>query len=179
MSISFYDATVTPIKAALQNMRNVMHIGQKFCQENGVDESDMLGRKLFEDMFDLRTQVLAVQLLAAHQGALRVAGIVPSQTNRDIQTFAQADELLKTLAEDVEKIDVDTYNAAMMNPVQCDLPIGSAHFETALDHLQQWVIPHLYFHVTTAYNILRHNGVPLGKAAYLGEIDMRLEKGKS
>ena len=64
----------------------------------------------------------------------------------------------------------------MNEPVQCDLPIGSAHFNTALEHMQQWVMPHTYFHVTTAYNILRHKGVPLGKSDFLGMVNMRLEK---
>jgi hypothetical protein len=56
------------------------------------------------------------------------------------------------------------------------IPMGKAHFDTAQKHMSQWVIPHLYFHVTTAYGILRSNGVPLGKATFLGKLDMRLDR---
>ena len=176
MTISFYDATIKPMKKAIKNLRKVLHIGAKHAQENGIEEEALLQKKLFEDMFDLRTQIFAVQLLSAHQGSLCIAGITPTPTNAQFNTFAGADALLETLLSDLDKIDPEAYQSKMLEPVTCNLPIGTAHFETALEHMQQWVIPHTYFHVTTAYNILRHNGVPLGKSDYLGAVNMRLEK---
>jgi hypothetical protein len=175
MSISFYNATIKPLKKAVKNLRRILSVGSKHAQENGISENDLLQKKLFEDMFDLRTQIFAVQMLGGHQGALRIAGITPTPANMAFSDFAGADALLETLLNDLDKIDPDHYQTLIDAPVQCDLPIGSAHFETALEHMQQWVIPHTYFHVTTAYNILRHNGVPLGKADYLGAVNMRLE----
>ena len=175
MSLSFYDATVKPLIATIKNLQRVMKLSQRHITEQSLDEQALLNAQLFHDMFDLRTQIFAVQMLAGHQGALRIAGISPTATGA-IESFADADATLVTLLDDLKRIDAEAYEHRINEPVQCDLPIGSAHFNTALEHMQQWVMPHTYFHVTTAYNILRHKGVPLGKSDFLGMVNMRLEK---
>lgn len=175
MSLSFYDATLKPLIATIKNLQRVMKVGQRHISEQSLDEQALLNAQLFHDMFDLRTQIFAVQMLAGHQGALRIAGITPTPTGA-IESFTDVDATLVTLLDDLNSIDAEAYEHRMNEPVQCDLPIGSAHFNTALEHMQQWVMPHTYFHVTTAYNILRHKGVPLGKSDFLGAVNMRIEK---
>ena len=175
MPISCFDATIKPINQAIESLRNIMRFGQKYAQQQGIDEASLLEKRLFADMFELRGQIYLLQLLAVNQGALRVLEITPSTKAAPCGTFAEIDELLSGLIDDLDRIDPDAFERRMNEPVHCDLPIGPTTFPVAKDYMLQWVLPHTYFHVTTAYNILRNNGVPLTKGNFLGPVAMKVQ----
>jgi len=175
MSISYYEASIKPIVKAIESLRGIMRFGGKYAQQLGVDEQSLLEKRLFEDMFDLRGQIYLLQLLAVHQGALRIVERNPSPVSNTYATFAEIDEVLKGLIDDLNCIDPEEFEQRMTVPVHCDLPIGPTTFPMAKDFIMQWVLPHTYFHVTTAYNILRNNGVPLTKGNFLGHVAMTVQ----
>lgn len=175
MTISFYESSITPITRTLTSLKGILAEGHKFALSEGIDEQEMLSMKLFDNMFDLKTQIGTIYFLAIHQGAMLVAGLAASNINQSPASFADLDENISVMLSDLAKIDPESYNAKISDPVALALPMGKALFESAEQQMSQWVIPHLYFHVTTAYDILRHNGVPLTKSHFLGKIDMRLE----
>ena len=175
MKISFYDSTVPAIEHSLTSLQGILDIGHQFALEQGIAESDMLSKKLYDDMFDLRMQVMAINLLVLSQGALLVGQVKGSPINPEIDDFAGLQTAIDAMLSDLRKIDASVYNARANDPIECTLRIGLASFESCYEMMRQWAMPHLYFHVTTAYDILRHNGAPLGKSNYLGKINMSLK----
>lgn len=172
MSLTFSEATLVPTLKALENLRSIMQIGAAHAKAKQLDESELLAERLFADMFDLKMQVMATMLLAVHQGVLRIVDASPSPIQPEVNDFGDIDALIATLIADVAGIDHDQFDAAQNQPVVCALPIGEAQFTSASEFMLQWTLPHLYFHVATAYDILRHQGVKLAKKDYLGSVPM-------
>jgi hypothetical protein len=176
MTISFYNASVKPMKRAVANLREVMKIGAKFASDSGISETDMLSKKLAEDMFNLGMQMNLLKVLGSDQGLLLVTGVKPSPAPAGAANFADVDAMLAAVLTDLDQIDEDAFNAAVASnkKMVCTLPPGCAHFEDCWSFVQEWALPHMYFHVTTAYCILRNNGVPLTKGNFLGALEMQM-----
>ncbi len=174
MNISFYDASVSPMKKAVSNLRDIMTMGQQYAADNGLSEQEVLAKKMADDMLDLGKQIYLAKALGSDQGLLRVVGLEPSPAPANIASFEDADAALAAMLVDLDNIDAAAFDKAMMSPVFCTLPPGCAHFNDCLTFVQQWAVPHVYFHVTTAYCILRNMGVPLGKKNYLGSLEMEM-----
>lgn len=163
------------IEHSLTSLQGILEIGRQFAADQGIAESEMLTKKLYDDMFDLRMQIMAINLLTLSQGALLVGQVEGSKINPEVDDFDGLQAAIKAMLLDVDKIDAQVYNSRANESIQCALPIGQATFESCYEMMRQWAMPHLYFHVTTAYDILRHNGAPLGKSNYLGKVDMSLK----
>jgi hypothetical protein len=131
-----------------------------------VPEDVLLNYRLFPDMFPLSRQVqIATDTLG--RGAARLAGTdLPSFP--DVETsFAQlVERAVKTNAY-VQGASSEAMDARAQTVVNIPVGGGQEMSMTCAAYLQGWVFPNLYFHTTTAYNILRHNGVALGKKDYL------------
>jgi hypothetical protein len=174
MNISFYDSSVVPAIKAISNLRDLMAKGAAHAAANGVAEADLMAKKLADDMFDLGMQMTLVRVLACDEGLLKVVGLDATPGPHEIKSFADADTVLANIVSDLGRIDADQFNASMQNKVFATLPPGCAHFNDCLTFVQGWAMPHLYFHVTAAYCILRNNGVALGKGDYLGALEMEM-----
>ena len=177
MTVSYHQATLAPICKALTSLKAVMDIGAKHAADSATAEADLLACKLADDMFDLSSQISVLQFLVNSQGVMRVVDRTPGTAPAAIASFADAQAMLDAILNDCQSIDADAFNEAMSQsePLVCQLPIGEATFPSRLAFMQEWVMPHLYFHVTTAYNILRNNGAPLGKGNFLGSLNMDLK----
>lgn len=176
MTISFYNASVKPMKRAVANLRDVMKLGAQYAADNGIAEADLLGKKLADNMFDLGMQMNLLKVLGSDQGLLLVTGVKPSDAPPAAKSFADADAMLAAILSDLGNINEDEFNAAVAanKKMVCTLPPGCAHFEDCWSFVQEWALPHMYFHVTTAYCILRNNGVPLSKGNFLGALEMQM-----
>ena len=167
MTISAYTSSVPVFKQMLTALSNVLQKAEAHATEKNIDPNALLQARLFPDMFPLVRQVqIAVDF--AKGVSARLAGVdVPSYADTE-QSFADLQALLaKALAF------IDTLNAAQFE--------GSASKEIVLRpgtpkekklsgsaYLQNYGMPQFFFHVTTAYAILRHNGVDIGKRDYMG-----------
>lgn len=166
MTISMYQASVPVFSAMLKALDHVLAKGERHAAETGADLAALFEARLAPDMLPLKSQV---QIACDHaKGACcRLAG-------RDIPAFADTEssfaelharidrtrELLKTFAE----ADID---GSEEREVVVALRHGELRF-TGLQYLLRYATPNFYFHVTTAYDILRSRGVPLGKADFFG-----------
>jgi hypothetical protein len=168
MSISMYQASVPVFQRMLKSVDAVLDKGAAYAAERKFDPSVLLTARLFPDMFALTRQV---QIATDHaKGATaRLAGLpVPSFAD----TEATFPELKARIAKTLDFI-------ATVKPAQID---GSEARDISLkagprelsfkgqDYLLFFALPNFYFHVTTAFAILRHNGVPIGKLDYLGAV---------
>ena len=165
MTIELHAIAAPVFTARLKSLVHLLKIGEAEGTARGLSEEAVLGARLAPDMFDLKRQV---QIATDHaKGAMaRLAGIdVPSFPDTE-QTFAELYARIdKTLAF------VASVSASAVNGREETIVVLKLRQETmelkAVDYLQGFAIPNFYFHLTTAYDILRHLGMPVGKRDFL------------
>jgi len=164
--MSMYQASIPQLTKMLTNLSNILKKGEEFAKAKNVDGAVLVGDRLSPDMFPLSKQV-QIACDQVKNGMARLAGIEPPKFDDQESTFAELQErIAKTIAfaNTIQPAQVDGTEAK-----EIKFSIKEWHFEfVGEQYLLTWIIPNFYFHVTTAYNILRHNGVEIGKADYLG-----------
>jgi hypothetical protein len=91
--------------------------------------------------------------------------------------FGKLQQRIKETVQFIRSLKKEQFAGPADRPVDMKVPIGSLHF-SAVDYVNGWAFPNFYFHFTTAYNILRHNGVDVGKADFLGKVPGMSASGK-
>ena len=161
-----YQASIPQLTKMLTNLSNILKKGEEFAKAKNVDGAVLVGDRLSPDMFPLSKQV-QIACDQVKNGMARLAGIEPPKFDDQESTFAELQErIAKTIAfaNTIQPAQVDGTEAK-----EIKFSIKEWHFEfVGEQYLLTWIIPNFYFHVTTAYNILRHNGVEIGKSDYLG-----------
>lgn len=167
MTISMYQALVPSLNRSLNNLAAILEKGAAHAEAQKVDPSVLINSRLYPDMFPLGRQVQIASDIA-RRGAARLAGFEAPRLEDNETTFAELiDRVTKTVAylETMTPEQIDGSEAKSIS-----LPMGkdTMTFE-GLPYLLHFILPNVYFHVATAYNILRHCGVALGKGDYLGK----------
>jgi hypothetical protein len=116
-------------------------------------------------MFDLTRQIQLVSD-AAKSGGARIAGVAAPAMPDTEATYGELKARIAKTVEFLESLKADQVNGREGAEVELPLPSGKLTF-TARDFLFNFALPNFYFHVVTAYGLLRHQGVPLGKMDYL------------
>jgi hypothetical protein len=166
MAISMYNASVPQFKKMLGNLAEILKKAEEHGAAKKIDEKVFLHARLFPNMFALTKQV-QIACDQVKNGLSRLAGTEPPKFDDKESSFAELQErIAKTLAF-IDTIQPDLIDGADEKEIK--FSIGEWKFEFIGDqYLLTWIIPNFYFHITTAYNILRHNGMEIGKADYLG-----------
>lgn len=166
MAVSMYQASIPQLKHMLQSLAAILSKAAAHAEARKIDPAVLLGSRLYPDMFALTRQV-QIASDTAKGCAARLAGVEAPRYEDTEQSF---DELQARITKTIAYLD-------SFAPAQID---GSEAREITImvrdntlkfsgqDYLISWVLPNFYFHVTTAYAILRHNGIEVGKKDYLG-----------
>ncbi len=166
MKISVYDAAV---KTGIRMMTNLAALLEKAAQDaeaRKIDPAVFVGARLAPDMFPLARQV-QIASDTAKIGAARLAGVEAPAWKDDEQTLPELVERARRTASYLETLQSAQFEGAEDRVVRWKS--RSTEREMAgLAYLLHHLLPNLHFHCTTAYLILRHNGVGLGKMDYLG-----------
>jgi uncharacterized protein len=154
---------------ALRTLAGVLDKGAAHAHEKGTDPEALLKERLAPDMFPLSSQI---QLACYHakDGSARAAGQEPPKIEIKELTFDQHKALIAGTVDALQAVNAAAFAEAAKRKVELSLSGGRVFESNALDFVQHWSIPHFYFHVVTAYDILRHLGVPLGKRDYMSGI---------
>lgn len=166
MTISMYDISVAVFSARLKALANVLTAAEENAGERKIDPQVFLAARLAPDMFALTRQV---QIATDHaKGApSRLAGREVPKYEDNEASFA---ELQARIAKTLDHLA--TFSAADLEGSEdrsVEVRLGGREVTLpGLQYLLHLAMPNFYFHVTTAYDILRHNGVPLGKQTFLG-----------
>lgn len=163
----FYDLTVVQFSKMLQNLSAILSKGASFAESKKIDVVVLLNARLAPDQFPLIRQI-QIACDTAKLGVARLTGKTDSAPKHadDETTLADLQQrIADTVAYLASFTAEDFSNAATQKITQ---PRWEGKYLTGHEFLIQHVIPNLYFHITTAYAILRHNGVDVGKKAYLG-----------
>ncbi|MBO9710852.1 MAG: DUF1993 domain-containing protein [Caulobacter sp.] len=168
MSTSLYDLTVPTLSRALRNLSAILAKGEAHARDNGIDPAEYLEARLAPDMGALVSQIQRASDSA--KGAVaRVAGLeAPAMPDTEASFDDLQARVAATLAflESVPREAIDGREEA---EVVLKTPSGEFTFK-GRDHVLGFALPNVFFHVTTAYAILRHKGAPLGKFDYLGRL---------
>lgn len=166
MSLTMYSAFIPVAIRTLQNLSAVLAKGAAHCEARKIDPNAFLTARLYPDMFPLTRQV-QIASDTVKGAAARLAGVEIPKYEDNETTFAELQARLdKTVAflQTIQPAQIDGKEDA---DIVLSFPTRTFEFKGQA-YLTGWVLPNLYFHTTTAYALLRHGGVELGKADYLG-----------
>ncbi len=169
MALSFYEISVPTYQQFLRALIGVLDKGEKHCTEKGIDPASLFAARLAEDMQPLAFQIM----MALGHSAGAVAAIRGQQRSRPsgVDTFAGAKKAIEDALAELEAIKPADLEDAATKVVELKFPGRELKFH-GLGYLQSYAMPQFFFHVTTAYDILRHKGVPIGKRDFLGRIQL-------
>ena len=166
MALTMYQASIPQLTRMLNNLANILQKAEAFAKAKNIDEGVLVNARLAPDMFPLSKQV-QIACDQVKNGMARLAGIELPKFDDNETTFAQLQErITKTIAfaNSITPAQVDGTEAK-----EIKFSIKEWNFEfLGEQYLLTWIIPNFYFHVTTAYDILRHNGLEIGKSDFLG-----------
>ncbi|MDO6965422.1 DUF1993 domain-containing protein [Rhizobium alvei] len=166
MTISLHSVAARSILPRLKGLSEALASAEAHCATHGIDPALWVQARLAPDMYPLARQV---QIASDHaKGCLyRIAGLdVPALADTET-TFAELRDRIARTVDLFEAVDVARVNGRDDMMLEVRYPWGTLDF-TSEDFLVGWVMPNFYFHVTTAYDILRHLGLPLGKPVFMG-----------
>ncbi|HET7842951.1 MAG TPA: DUF1993 domain-containing protein [Xanthomonadales bacterium] len=166
MTISLYDTANDTFRKGLRALDAILTKAEAHATAKGYDPANLLRARLAPDMFDLVKQV-QIACDMAKSGGARLAGVdVPSHPDTET-TYAELHARIAKVNAFLDTLDRNAIDGAAGRDVVVPLRDRKLEFK-GRDYLVGWVLPNLYFHLTTAYAILRHNGVELGKKDFLG-----------
>ena len=170
MAYSLYDAAVKPCAQQLGALIGIIDKATAHCAENKIEESALLQDRLYPDMFCLARQIRQAADFGMNTGG-RLAGVAPPTLPAvDDASFADAKKRVETALSFVKSLTPAQINAAEGKTIAWTAGTRELKLHSA-DYLQQFALPNFFFFMTTAYNILRHRGVPVGKRDFLGPVN--------
>ncbi|UIN35013.1 DUF1993 domain-containing protein [Methylobacterium oryzae] len=169
MSLSLYDVSVPVFMRGLTILSTLLDKAEAHASETGEPLETYLETRLAPDMLTLVGQVQRASDTAKFGGARLTGAAAPSFAD-DETTFDQLRERCTKTAAYLSTLAPATFEGSDTRPVTFG---GGANERTlsADRYVLQFALPNFFFHVTTAYDILRHKGVPVGKRDYLGSYD--------
>jgi hypothetical protein len=166
MAFTIYDASVPPLVHMLENLGHVLKAGETHARENGRDAGEYLEARLAPDMFNLIRQVQVATDMAKGCGARLAGAEIPKYEDTEA-SFADLQDRLSRVIAFLRGLDREAFKGAEDKAITLKFPNAEFNF-SGRDYLNNFAIPNVYFHITTAYAILRHKGVPLGKQDFFG-----------
>jgi len=166
MSLSMYSSSVPVFTHYLKSLSSILRKGAEFSTEKKIDEKVLINARLYPDMFPLSRQVQIACDVAKGCGARLSGGEIPKYEDNE-STFEELQARITKTIDYLNTLSEDSINGTEQKQIK--LQAGPRELEFVGDYfLRNWALPNVYFHITTAYNILRHNGVAVGKMDFLG-----------
>jgi hypothetical protein len=170
--MSMSSAAIATFEITLGALSKLLDKAEAHCASKKIDPSVLLGYRLAPDMFALARQVQIACDLAKF-GAARLSGAEPPKFEDNEKTIPELKErIVKTLAF-VKGVDRKAIDASAGRTIT--FPLGPKKGEmTGADYLNHFVLPNFYFHAATAYGLLRHAGLEIGKQDFLAGIPIKI-----
>ena len=166
MSLSMYSSSAPRFVALLSNLSALLDKAQAHVDAKKLDEKALTGFRLFPDMFPLSRQV-QIACDSAKGGVARLAGVeIPKHEDTEVTIAELKARIAKTIAF-IQTVKPEQIDGTEDKTIVMKLGPNEVTFK-GQQFLVNFATPNVYFHIVTAYNILRHNGVEVGKRDYLG-----------
>ncbi len=167
MQITMYDTLVPIANRMLGRLSAILDKGAAFAEAKKIDPTVLLNARLAPDMFALTRQVqIACDVIKG--GVARLGGVEVPKHEDNETSFAELKARVAKVQAFVNSVPAAGFAGSEDRVITLAMRSGDMHFNGA-DYLRFFVLPNFYFHITTTYAILRHNGVELGKMDFIGQ----------
>ena len=160
-----YDASIPVFQRFLKNLDTFLERAEKYAEQKKFDSVVLVRSRLAPDMFDLARQVQIAADMAKGCAA-RLTGAEPPKFDDNEATIGELRARIKKTLDYIGGVDKKGFDGSETRDIVLAMRDRTLEFK-GKDYLNGWVLPNFYFHVTTAYAILRHNGMELGKMDFL------------
>ncbi|ABM36618.1 DUF1993 domain-containing protein [Polaromonas naphthalenivorans] len=167
MTSAIYTASIPVFKQMLGGLSGVLAKADAHVAAKNIDPNALLQARLFPDMFTMLRQVQVATDFAKSVSA-RLAGVDVPKLADDEQSFAELQARIATVLAFIEGLDAALFDEAATREIVTQAGTPKEKRFTGESYLFSYGLPHFFFHTTTAYAILRHNGVEVGKKDYIG-----------
>jgi hypothetical protein len=168
--MTFYSDSVLQLKKMLNNLDKWIETASQHAQKKSFDPNVLVTARLAPDQYAFVRQVQSA-CDAAKAAAARLAGKEPPKHPDTEQTIDELRARIRTCVAYLDTFTADDFAGADKRLIE--LPFLEGKLLTAADYVTELALPNFYFHVTTAYSILRHNGVGVGKTDFIGSLNLR------
>ena len=166
MALTMYDAFVTVFMHNLKQLSHLLDKGAAHAKAAGIDAATLVQAKLAEDMRPLSFQIQSASD-ASKLAVVRLSGVAAPSFADTESTFDELRARIANTRAYLETVPREAFEGSEARTVTMKTGAGEVEF-TGQSYLLHFALPNFFFHVTTAYDILRHNGVQIGKRDYLG-----------
>jgi len=172
MTFSLYDATVANYLQMLGAVGGFLEKSLSHFRDKGVDPAEIVDARLTADMLPLRFQIVSV--VHHSRGAIEAAknGVFTPPSGKPDLDYAALQALVTEARAELSVLTPETVNALVGRDVTFRFGERALPF-TAEGFLMSFSLPNFFFHATTAYDILRHKGAPLGKRDFMGRLKLK------
>jgi uncharacterized protein len=167
MKISMYEASIPVFIHSLGNLKSILQKGVQYAETRKFDPNNLAAIRLFPDMLPLTRQV-QIASDSAKFAASRLSGTEAPKFEDNETSLADLIARIDKTIDYLKGFRDDQFEGAEDRTIVIKNSRGEQTF-TGLVYLRHWAIPNFFFHVTTTYALLRHSGVELGKADFLGK----------
>jgi len=168
MSLSIHQATVPAVQQILASLSVLIDKAAAHCEARKIDPATLIGYRLAPDMFAFARQIQVATDNAKGMCA-RLAGVEIPKFPDTETTFDELKARLAKVSDFIGAIPAAQFDGAETRTITLKLGGREVQF-TGANYLAGFGLPNFYFHATTAYDILRHAGVPIGKLDFLGAV---------
>jgi len=162
-----YAASIPVFNQMLGGLQTVLRKAEAHATDKKIDPNALLQARLFPDMFTLLRQVQVACDFAKSVSA-RLAGVEVPKMEDSEQTFADLQARIAAVLVFLDSLDADQFADAAEREIVTQAGTPKEKRFTGQSYLFNYGLPHFFFHTTTAYAILRHSGVEVGKKDYIG-----------
>ncbi|RYG12787.1 MAG: DUF1993 domain-containing protein [Burkholderiales bacterium] len=168
MSSSSHAASIPVFKQMLGGLSGVLQKAESHAADRKIDPDALLLARLYPDMFPLLRQVQVATDFAKSVSA-RLAGVEVPKFDDTERTFADLQARIEKVLAFIDGLDDAAFTDAATREIVTQAGTPKEKRFTGQSYLLNYGLPHFFFHTTTAYDILRHNGVEIGKKDYVGQ----------
>ncbi|KAH8738268.1 hypothetical protein BGZ61DRAFT_439854 [Ilyonectria robusta] len=170
---SLYQQFVPVLIKYLKNLGLILEKAEKFCEEKGIKPEDMITYRLIADMQGLAYQVRSCSNTSKFSVHRLGAPDIPVFEDNE-ETFEELQSRIKRTVEMLEKVDPELINSKLNEEFIMETKMGNFRFQSGQQYISEYIIPNFHFHLSSAYCILRTQGVPIGALDYLNDVFVKV-----
>ncbi|WP_338759151.1 DUF1993 domain-containing protein [Massilia sp. METH4] len=168
MSFSMYSASLPVFRQILNSLLDILEKAERHVETTRIDPNALLQYRLFPDMLPFTRQIQIAADFAKGAGARLAGQDVPSWEDTE-KSFAELKLRIKKTLTFLDSLPAHEIEQSAERPITVGSGEKTRHF-SGQTYLLHYALPHFFFHATTAYDILRHNGLDIGKKDFIGTI---------
>lgn len=168
MKISMYQASVPVFIRMLKNLAAILAKGATYAEAKKIEPTVLINSRLYPDMFPLARQIQIASDVAKGCGA-RLAGLEPPKFEDNEATFPELFARIDNTVAYLETLKPEQIDGSEHRTITLQIRNQTMTF-LGMPFLLNFALPNFYFHVTTAYDILRHCGIEIGKQDFIGKV---------